>query len=593
MLQMEVREAAFRNASNYTRQQFLRCWIHVLPGGQGHSYVRQALSTPLWLLLAITGAVLLMACTNLANLLLARATARQKEMAIRLAIGAGRGQIVRQLLLESLLLSLLGAIVGLGLAFSADRLLLALFLPADVGEFGLNLSTAPDARVFVFTLVVALLTTVAFGLVPALRASRPDVAPTLKDQAGAVLGGGHVGLRKALVTAQVALSLLLLIGAGLFIRTLANLRNLGPGFPTERLIGFNLDPSLNGYSVDRAKIFYKRLTDDLAATPGVNSVALASVRILEENEWDSSMTVEGYTAKPGQNAEPYMNSISPNYFATLGVPVLQGRDFTTNDTGEVKHGPDADDWNPNRVMINETFAKKYFTGRNPIGLRVGFGSDPGTKTDMEVIGVVKDIKYTNLRDEIPPQAFIPYLAGRHLGGMTVYVRTSLDDKQLMAQIRRKVATLDPNVPIYAMRNTEEQLEMSLRTERFVASLSAVFGSLATLLAVIGLYGVMAFTVARRTREIGIRMALGAVRGNVIWMVMKEVLTLIGTGIVIGVPAAVGLTYLVRSQLYGLAPGDPSNIVLATILAAVVASLAGFVPALRASQVSPTTALRYE
>ncbi len=593
MLRMEVGEAAFRNASNYTRQQFLRCWIHVLPGGQGYSYVRQSLTAPLWLLLAITGAVLLMACTNLANLLLARATARQKEMAIRLAIGAGRAQIVRQLLLESFLLSMLGAVVGLAFAFVADRLLLALFLPGDVGQFGLRLSTVPDTRVFLFTLAVTLLTTVLFGLVPALRASRPDVAPTLKDQAGAVLGGGHVGLRKVLVTAQVALSLLLLIGAGLFIRTLANLKNLGPGFPVERLIGFNLDPSLNGYSTDRTKIFYKRLTDDLAALPGVRSVGLASIRILEENEWDSSMTVEGYTAKPGQSPEPFMNSVSPNYFATLGVPILQGRDFTIQDVGEVKHGPDADDWNPNRVIINESFAKKYFAGRNPVGLHVGFGSDPGTKTDMEVIGVVKDIKYTNLRDEIPPQAFVPYLAGRHLGGMTVYVRTNLDDKELMPQIRHKVSMLDPNVPIYQMRNTEEQLELSLRTERFVASLSAVFGFLATLLAVIGLYGVMAFTVARRTREIGIRMALGAVRGNVIWMVMKEVLVLIGMGVLIGVPAAIGLTYLVRSQLYGLAPGDPSTIILATIIAAAVASLAGFVPALRASQVSPTTALRYE
>ena len=593
MLELEVREAAFSKASTYARQQFLRCWINVLPGGQGHSYIRQALSTPFWLLLAITGAVLLMACTNLANLLLARATARQKEMAVRLAIGAGRWQIVRQLLVESFALSLFGALAGLAFAFGADQLLLAAFLPQDMGGYGLKLATAPDARIFAFTLAITLLTTVVFGLVPALRASRPDVAPTLKDQAGAVVGGAHVGLRKVLVTTQVALSILLLIGAGLFIRTLANLRNLGPGFPIDRLIGFDLDPSLNGYSTDRAKIFYKQLTDNLASIPGVRSVGLAAVRILEGNEWDSSMTVEGYTAKPGQNPEPFMNSVSPNYFATLGVPVLQGREFTLNDVGEVKHGTKDDDWNPNRVIVNETFAKKFFPGRNPIGLHAGYGSDPGTKTDMEVIGVVKDIKYTNLRDEIQPQAFVPYLAGRQLGGMTVYVRTNLDDRELMPLVRRKVADLDPNIPLYELRNTEQQVELSLRTERFVASLSAVFGCLATLLAVVGLYGVMAFTVARRTREIGIRMALGAVRGNVIWMVMREVLALIGIGILVGVPAAIGLTYLVRSQLYGLAPGDPSTIVLATVLAAAVASLAGFVPALRASQVSPMRALRYE
>jgi len=591
MLEMEVREAAFRNASKYDREQFLKCWIDVLPGSQGRSYLRQHLSTSLWVLMALTGAVLLMACSNLANLLLARGSARQKEIAVRLAIGAGRRRIVMQLLTESVLLACLGAAAGLVLAYAADHLLLAAYLPADSNS--LKLTTAPDTRVLLFTFCVMLGTSLLFGLVPALQASRLNVAPTLKDQAGSVVGSGNVALRKLLVAAQVMLSLLLLIGAGLFLRTLGNLRNLGPGFPPERLVGFNLDPSLNGYESERAKIFYRELTDRLASVPGVRSVALASVRILEDNEWDSSMTAEGYKAAPGQHPEPFMNSISPNYFATMGTPILQGRDFTLKDVQTVKHGDKSDDTAPTVVMINEKFAKKYFAGRSPIGMHLGFGSDPGTKTDMEVIGVVKDIKYTNLRDEIPEQAFIPYLAGKYVGGMTVYVRTSLAPAPLYRAMRETVHSLDPKIPIYSMRTTEEQIDNSLRTERLVASLSGVFGALATLLAVIGLYGVMAYTVARRTREIGIRMALGAFRGEVVWMVMREVLILIGAGILVGLPLAIALSFLIKSQLYGLAPNDALTLILSTALLAIVAGLAGFIPALRASRIDPMNALRYE
>jgi predicted permease len=591
MLEMEVREPAFRNASSYTRQQFLKCWMDVLPGGHGRSYLRQQLSTPLWLLLGITGAVLLMACANIANLLLARATAREKEIAVRLAIGAGRARIIRQLLLESLILSAFGAVAGLAMAFWADRFLLTAYLPA--GSSDLNVSTTPDLRILAFTFCVMLVTALLFGLVPALRSSRPDVGPTLKDRAGSVLSGGNVALRKVLVAAQVMLSLLLLIGAGLFLRTLGNLRNLGPGFSPERLIGFNIDPSLNGYSSARAKIFYQRLTDDLASVPGIQSVGLAAMRILEDDEWDSSMTVEGYTPKPGQTPEPFMNAVSPNYFRTLGVPILTGRDFTVKDASEVKTGPEPNDWSPTTVIINESFAKHYFKGRNPIGLHVGFGSDPGTKTVMQVVGVVKDVKYTNLRDEIPVQAYIPYLANHYVGGMTVYLRTTLDSNRVMPVVRRRLQALDSNIPIYGMRTTEEQIDLSLRTERLVAGLSSVFGLLATSLAIIGLYGVMAYTVARRTREIGIRMALGAIRGNVIWMVMKDVLVLIAAGVLAGVPAAIGLTRLVQSQLYGLAPHDPATLFACTLGLATVACLAGLFPAMRASRIDPMRALRYE
>ena len=327
--------------------------------------------------------------------------------------------------------------------------------------------------------------------------------------------------------------------------------------------------------------------------PGVKSVGLATLRILEGDDWESSMTIEGYTAKPGEHPLPYMNSVGPNYFATMGIPILAGRDFTAKDAQELKHGPDPDDWSPTKIIINENFAKKYFKGRNPVGLHVGFGTDPGTKTDMEVIGVVKNVKYSNLRDEIPVQAFVPYLAGHFATGMTVYLRTSLAPEQLMSIVRRKVQQMDSIIPMYGMRTVREQISRSLRNERLGASLSSVFGLLATVLAVIGLYGVMAYTVARRTREIGIRMALGAQQENVLWMVMKEVLTLIAAGVFVGLPVALVLGRLIQSQLYGVAPYDLTTLLSVTLGLMTVASLAGFFPSIKASRIEPTIALKYE
>jgi len=323
-------------------------------------------------------------------------------------------------------------------------------------------------------------------------------------------------------------------------------------------------------------------------------VGLASVRILEDNEWDSGMSVEGFTpGKPGEHAEPYMNQISPNYFATLGVPMVAGRDFTIKDNQKVRHGPESWNWAPTTILINEKFSKKYFAGRNPIGLHLGFGTDPGTHTDMEVIGVVKDFKYTNLRDEIPEQAFIPYLGSPFLGEMTVYLRTIVDPNQLMSAVRSRVRDMDSNLPVYAMRTTEVQINNSLSTERMIASLSAVFGFLATLLAVIGLYGVMAYTVAQRTREVGIRMALGAQRWDVLRMVISESLLLVASGVAIGLGAVLAAGRLVASLLFGLASTDAPTIAVAIAVMVLVSAFAGYLPARRASRVDPMAALHYE
>lgn len=593
MLEMEVKEAAFRNTTQEVRDRFLKNIIDVLPGSQGRSYLRRQLTTPLWVLMAITGGVLLIACANVASLLVAKATSRQKEIAIRLALGAGRARIMKQLLVESLLLSSIGGIFGLVLAVWTDRLLMA-FLPPD--STGLKLSTTPDLRILLFTMAVAFLTGIIFGLVPALQSTNPDVAPTLKDQVGGIVGAGgaQVRFRKALVAAQVTLSLLLLVGAGLFIRSLRNLKDMGPGFPTENLVAFNLDPSLNGYDAERAKIFYRQLTDSILSIPGVRATGLANVRILEDNEWDNWVTIEGYHPDSKNTPDPFMNSIGPNYFATLGVPILAGRDFNPKDTLMVQHGDKPENTAPRVAMVNEKFAKKFFgSAGGALGRHVGFGIDPGTKTDMEIVGVIKDIKYTNLRDEIPIQMFVPYMASKFVGGMTVYVRTTMDSDQFFSAVRGKVRELDSNLPLYGVRTIDTQISNSLLIERLIASLSTVFGFLATLLATIGLYGVMAYTVARRTREIGIRMALGAFQKDVVWMVMREVLALVAIGIVVGLGAAMGLTRFVQAQLYGLTPHDPFTLALATLGLAVVASAAGYIPAMRASRIDAMHALRYE
>jgi predicted permease len=581
ILEMEAQQPEFtRNATASDRQLFLRNRVELLPGSDNG--LREDMQKPLWLLVALTGAVLLLACANLANLLLARATAREREFAVRLAIGAGRARIVRQLLTETLLLSTAGAVVGLALAFLTDRVLLSIYLPADAAAEFL-VSPIPDGRVLCFVVGAMFLTSLVFGLLPALRGSRTEITLLLKDRSGVASSSG-ISLRRMLVGIQVALSLLLLVGAGLFVRTLRNLKSLGPGFPTDHLLTFRIDPSLSGYSDEETKSFFERLNVNLQTVPGVESVGFSTMPLLKGYAWQNAVLGKDFEGAPIEE-QPVLCEVGPDYFATLGIPIVAGRSITVQDDGPVEY---------KSAVVNETFATKYFPGRNPIGQRFGLVNEmKPASPDIEVVGVIPDKKYRDLRETPPAQAFFPYFQGAKFRFMNVYLRTQADPRQIENDLRERMRQFDPYVPVVGLQTMNEQIGFSLRTERLVASLSAVFGGLATLLAVIGLYGVTAYAVMRRTREIGIRMALGAVPGDVISMVMREVLLLIGAGLAAGFSLALALANLVRSQLYGLNPHDPLTFVGSAIVLIVAAGLAGFTPALRASSLAATTALRHE
>jgi predicted permease len=579
IIEWEVQQKEFSRTAPITREKFLRMWLDLLPGAKGRSYLRDQFSNSLRVLMAIVALVLLIACANVANLLLARAAARQKEIAVRLALGARRQRIISQLLIESLLLALAGGVAGLAFAVWIDRALIS-FLP--VGVSALAISTTPDWRVLLFAFGISLLTGIIFGLAPALQSTRVDLAPTLKDSVGSIAAAGSVGLRKALVAAQVSLSLLLLIGAGLFIRSLQNLKELDPGFRTKNLLTFAVDPTANGYPKERSLQFYRELKEGLDSIPGVESSSLAVVPILEGNEWDNWVSVENFKPKPGEWIDPHVNFVWPGYFQTLDVPILAGRDFRITDAANA----------PKVAIVNEKFAKQYF-GDHPLGRHLGMGGDPGTKLDIEIIGVVRDSKYESMRDEMPLEVFTPYLQRTYANSMSAYVRTTRDPEQMFSIVRQVVNRIDSNVPMYRVKTLEKQLDNSLVTERLVASLSSAFGLLATILAAIGLYGVMAYTVARRTREIGVRMALGAARGDVIWLVMKDAVVLIVIGIGVALPLAVGLTRLVKAQLYGITPNDPLSLISATVVIFSVALIAGYLPARRATTIDPMRALRWD
>ncbi len=562
------------------RERFLAKNLEVLPGHKGRSSLRQQFSTPLIVLMGMVGLVLLIACANVANLLLARAAAQQREVAIRLALGAGRWRVVRQRLAESFVLAIGGAALGVLFAWWTTSILIET-LPFQRAV--LTLSADPNPRVVLFAIAVSTLTAMLFGLAPAFQATRPALTAALKEQVGSIAGSGRQArFRKGLVVAQVALSVLLLAGAGLFARSLYNLRTLNPGFVTDNLLQFSVDPALNSYDRERSLGLFTEMQDRLARLPGVTSVAAAVVPAMTESMWSSTVRVQGYTHKEGEDMNPGVNGLSPGYFATMGMPLVLGRDFRASDAEGA----------PQVAIINETMAKYYWGKENPIGRRFGWAREEG-KFPLEVIGVVRDSKFATLRDEVPRFVYTPWAQQESLDSMTFYVRMRGDTAGMPNAVRQVVQRLDPNLPIFDMKTMEAQVDESLFVERLVASLSLIFGGLATVLAAVGLYGVMSYTVSRRTREIGLRMALGAARTSVLWMVLREVAMMAGAGIVLGLPVAIGLSRFVQSQLYGLSPTDPATLAVATVILASVAMLAGYVPARRATRVDPMLALRYE
>ncbi len=576
----EIKEKPFAKASKEDIDAFLRSYMTVFQGGSGTSYMRRTFGPALWILMALVGVVLLIACANVANLQLARATARQKEMAVRLSVGAGRWQIMRQLLVESLLLAAAAGVLGLLIGQVGASVLLAMQPKSEVPT---NLTAQLDPRVLLFTFGVSLFTGVLFGIAPALQATKPDLASTLKEQAGSVVGGTHATFRKGLVILQVTLSLLLLVGAGLFAQSLHNLQTTDPGFRTTRTLMFDVDPNSATYPVEKSRAFYRSLSDQLRSLPGVEAAASANMAVVSGNEWDSSITVEGMDASKSSNQWAYMNHTTPGYFQTLGVPLVAGRDFTWAD--EITSKPVA--------IVNEQFVKEYCNGRDPVGLHLGMGGDPGTKTDIEIVGVIKNFKYENMKETVGRQLYRPNAQMKFVLNQYFYVRTAGDPQAMFNAMRDEVRRLDPNLPVTGMRTVVEQVDRNLTTQKMVASLSVCFGLLATLLAVLGLYGVMAYLVGRRRREIGIRIALGAGTGTVVGMILKEVAVLVGSGLVFGIGGALGLAGYVRSQLFGVAPNDPMVLAAATLLLAGVAIAAGWLPANRASRTDPLHVLRYE
>jgi predicted permease len=576
----EVESPLQKGMSDKTRKEFRAKVVTVVEGARGQSNLHKGAKEPLTLLLCVTGLVLLIACANIANLLLARAATRAGEMAIRLSIGASRWQLVAQLLVESCLLAMFGGVVGLLVARWTLDLVFSL-MPAEAAR---TVQAGLSAPVLVFATILTLGTGLLFGLFPALHSTRPNLASTLKNQAGQPSGAKLAAwFRIGLATSQIMLSMALLAAAGLFVKSLFNVSRVDLGLKIDNLVTFGVSPELNGYTPERSRALFERLQDDLAALPGVTGATGSMVPLLGNSNWNNSVSVEGFQAGPDTDTTASVNEIAPTYFRTLGVSLVAGREFTLADAVAA----------PQVAIVNQAFAKKFNLGRQVVGKRMSQDGGPGAKLDVEIVGFVPDMKYSHVKRKIPPQFYLPYRQDKSLGFLTFYVRTSMGTEQLVGQIRKVVAAVDSNLPIENLRTMTEQMRENVFVDRIISTLSAGFAILATLLAAVGLYGVLAYTVAQRTREIGLRMALGAAPGNVRRMVLKQVawMTLAGGSVGLGLAIAIG--WLARSMLYELKGYDPVVLVLSAMALTLVALGAGFIPAHRASRIDPMLALRYE
>jgi putative ABC transport system permease protein len=559
------------------RERFLRQSFSLVPASRGQSNIRSSFERPLIVLQWLVGFVLLIACTNVANLLLARGAARGREIAIRGALGAGRGRLIRQLFVESFILALAGGAAGLLLSSWMTRGLVRI-LPFDPAN--ISLSTSPDLRILLFTTAITLATALFFGLVPALQGSRVSPGAVLKEEAGSI-AGGHVRLRKFFVALQVGLSCLLLIGAGLFARTFQNLRNVDLGFNTENVITFGVRPA-TVYDDARKIQTYRSLIEGLASVPGVKAVGANRQMLLTGGRWDSSVTIPGVEAREGNQPWSFFNAVTPGYFDALGIPVKAGRDLRWSDWGGSKK----------LCLVNEGLVNEYLGGANAVGRLMAQGTK--NTPDTEIIGVFGDARYHDVRGAIPRQTFVAMDSViRNIGGVNVFARVQGDPRAVMGRLRDQARLTDSNLIVSDMRTLDDQLNRRLSNERLLSFLSVGFALLASLLAVIGLHGVLSFVVARRTREIGVRIALGADKGKVIRLIMMGMAPVIFLGITAGALAGLLCGRFVQSQLFGVEAADPLVFAISVAILSAASLLAAFIPAWRASCIDPMISLRHD
>jgi predicted permease len=571
-------EAPLRHTSEQTLARFKAKRINLEPGNRGQTDVRDDAKIPLILLLAVTAFVLLIACLNIANLLLVRGAARNGEMAIRLSIGASRWQLIAQLLFESFILAVLGGIGGLLVAQWTLALLSSLISP---DEAMLHYNT--DNTVLMFMAALTIGTGFLFGLVPAFRSTRPDLQSALKGQS--IQSGGSqtaARFRAALATVQIGVSMALLILAGLFAKSLLQVSRVDLGLKPDHVVTFRVSPGLNGYSLNRTLALFERIEDAVGSLPGGMGVTTSNVPVLAGQNWGSRVKVEGFESGPDTDAQSKFTFIGPEYFRTLGIPLTAGREFTRADRAGAQKV----------AIVNEQFAQKFHLGRNVIGKRVAVELF-GNELDTEIIGLAQNSKYGHVKGDIPPVLFRPYRQDGELVDIAFYIRTSLDPKQLLKTLPAVIGKIDPDLPIEDAKTLPEQVLQDVTTDRLISILSALFALLAAILSAVGLYGVLAYVVAERTREIGVRIALGAAPARIYALVLRNVGWMMSIGGTLGVATAIAAGKFAESLLFNLSGHDPAVIVLSALLLSFSAFGAGLIPARRASRVDPLKALRYE
>jgi len=566
-----------KGLSDQSMAKFKARVIGIENGARGQSSIHREAKTPLLFLLTVTGIVLLIACANIANLLLARGAGRATEMAVRLSLGATRRQLLLQLLTESCVLAVLGGIAGLMVARGTMGLVASLLPPDAVNTLEFEL----QGRIVLFAGVLSIATGIIFGLFPAWHSTKPDLVSAIKAQAGQPSGARAAArFRTSLVTAQIALSTALLMSAGLFVKSLSNVSRVDLGIKVDNVIVFGVSPGLNGYTPERSKAFYERLEEELGSIPGATGVAMARIALLAGNNSGTNVSVEGFTSGPDTDTDSNYNEIGPGYFQTLGVPLLAGREFTPADSEAAAKV----------AIVNEAFAKKFNLGRDAVGKHMARGKG---KLDVEIVGLAQNAKYSEVKQQVPPLFFNPYRQSGRVGSMHIYVRGAGDPATILRSVPSVVARLDPNLPIEDLKTMPQQVRDNVFLDRMISTLSAAFAFLATLLASVGLYGVLAYTVSQRTREIGLRMALGADGARVRRMILKQVGWMTLVGVIVGVIGAYYLGKAAASLLFELQPYDPIVIASSVVLLTLVALGAGYIPAYRASRVHPMQALRYE